>query len=90
MLGTYLEPAPAGKPQFNTCRTRGPGEQALEDHLGKAALFLGKAKLGDADFLHGDASSHHFLKGFLYLNVSCKVDLLLNPLSSGEINTIKM
>lgn len=86
MLSSDLELAPAEKPQFNTHHTQGPGERTPADHLRKAALFLGKAKLGDADFCCGDTGSHHFLKGFLYLNVSCKVDLLLNPLTEQRGN----
>jgi len=84
MLGTYPEPAPAGKSQLKSWCAQGPGTRALADHPGKAALFLGKAKLGNADFLRG--GSHHFLKGFFYLNASCKMDFLLNPLTEQQGN----
>lgn len=84
MLNT--ESAPSAKPLFNICCSQGPEEQAPADHPGKAVLFLRKAKLGDADFHHGDTGSHHLLKCFLYLHVSCKVDLLLNPLTEQQGN----
>lgn len=71
---------------FSICCFQGPLEQAPGDHPEKVALFLRKAKLGDADFCHGGTGSHHFLKCFLYLHVSRKVDLLLNPLTEQQRN----
>lgn len=86
VLNTDFESVPTAKSLFNIYCFQGPSEQALADHPGKAALFLRKEKLGDADFHHGDTASHHFLKHFLYLHVSCKMDLLLNLLTEQQRN----